>query len=147
MQLAHDGALAFDGLAHALRLAGKGLAPSLVAQQLAFFGVCLLELDALALAAPTSLTPAVFDNLLSMGVGDGFLLYGGVDNDSAEFFAGNQLQGHGNLYRSGQEFLDAFFAQQFTELDQLGRVARPAVLNIFDARKVLPSGGLTPALD
>jgi hypothetical protein len=31
------------------------------------------------------------------GVGNGFLLHGGVNNDAAEFSAGNQLQGHGNL--------------------------------------------------
>ena len=78
---------------------------------------------------------------------DGFFLHGGVDNDLTELILGNQFQCHGHLYRAGQEFLDAFFAQQFAELDQLGRVAGPAVLKVFVARKVLPSGCLAPALD
>ncbi len=64
-----------------------------------------------------------------------------------ELFLGNQLQGHCHLYRAGQEFLDTFFAQQFAELDQLGRVTGPTVFKVFVARKILPSGCLAPALD
>lgn len=81
------------------------------------------------------------------GVGDGFLLNGGVDNDAAELFAGNQLQCHGHFNGAGQEFFHAFFAKQFAELDQLGWVARPAVFKVFVARKVLPGGCFAPALD
>ncbi len=47
LQASNDGALAFDDFAHAFELAGMGVTSSLVAQQLAFFGVGLLELDAL----------------------------------------------------------------------------------------------------
>jgi hypothetical protein len=43
------GALAFDDFSHAFELAGMGLATSLVAQQLAYFGVGLLEFDAIGL--------------------------------------------------------------------------------------------------
>ena len=46
VQAAHDGALTFDDFAHAFELAGMGVTPSLEAQQLAFFGIGLLELDA-----------------------------------------------------------------------------------------------------
>ena len=80
-------------------------------------------------------------------MGNGVLLHGGVDNDVAEFFAGNQFQGDRHFNGAGQKFSHAFFAQQLAELDQLGRVAGPTVFKVFVARKVLPSGYLTPALD
>jgi hypothetical protein len=73
VQAVHDGALAFDYLAHSPELAGKGVTPSLLAQQLAFFGVSLFELDALGL---------------------------------------------GRFNGAGQQFFNAFFAQELAELDQ-----------------------------
>ena len=54
LQPPDDGALAFDHFAHAFELAGMGVTPSLVAQQLAFFGVGLLELNALSLGGFTT---------------------------------------------------------------------------------------------
>jgi hypothetical protein len=147
VQSTHDSALAFDGLALAFELAGMGVAPSLVAQQLAFFGVSLFELDAFCLGSFDQFDASGLEQLAVGGVGDGFFLDGGVDNDAAELFAGNQLQGNRHFNGAGQEFFHAFFAQQFAELDQLGWVARPAVLKVLVSRKVLPSGCLAPALD
>jgi hypothetical protein len=74
------------------------------------------------------------------GMSDGFLLNSEVDNDLTELFLGNQVEGHGYVYRAGQEFFDAFFAQQFAELDQLGRVAGPTVYKVLVAKKYCQVG-------
>ncbi len=147
VQSPHDGALALDHLAHAFELAGMGVAPGLVAQRLALFGVGLFELDALGLSRFNQFDASGLEQFAVGGVGDGFLLSGGVHNDAAEFSAGNQFQGDRHFNGAGQELFHAFFAQQFAELDQLGWVARPTVLKVLVARKVLPSRRLAPALN
>ena len=83
MQAAHDGALSFDDFAHAFELAGMGVAPSLVAQQLAFFGVSLFELDALGLGRLNQFDSGGFQQLAVCGMGNGFLLYGGDAMDAS----------------------------------------------------------------
>ena len=74
------------------------------------------------------------------GVGEGFLLHGGVDNDAAEVFAGNQFQGDYYFNGEGQESFNAYFAQQFAKLDQLGWVAGPTVFKVFVAKKYCQVG-------
>lgn len=69
VQSAYDGALAFDGFAHAFELTGMGVAPSLVAQQLAFFGVVLFELDALGLGRFDQFDASGLEQLAVGGVG------------------------------------------------------------------------------
>jgi len=51
-------------------------------------------------------------------VGNGFLLHGGVDNDAAELFLGDQLQSDRHFNGASQQLFNAFFAQQLAELDQ-----------------------------
>jgi hypothetical protein len=75
--------LAFDVNAHAFELAGIGVAPSLVAQQLASFGVGLLELDPLGIGCISQFVASGLQQFAVSGVVNGFLLNGGVDNDAA----------------------------------------------------------------
>ena len=86
MQSAYDGALAFDGFAHAFELAGMGVAPGLVDQQLAFFGVGLLELYAFGLGHFDQFDASGLQQLAVGGVGDGFFLHVGVTNDLQSSF-------------------------------------------------------------
>ncbi len=47
MQAVHDGELVFDHSKNVLKVAGMGVTRSFIAQQFAFFGEGLLELDAM----------------------------------------------------------------------------------------------------
>jgi hypothetical protein len=67
LQPSNEGALTFDGFAHAFELAGMAVTPRFVAQQLALLGVRLFELDSLALVATNTLELAVSSSLLSVG--------------------------------------------------------------------------------
>ena len=147
LQPANDGALAFDDFADALELAGMGVAPSLVVQQLAFFGVSLLELDAIGFGRLHHLGPGYLQQLAVGGVCHGFLFHCGVHDYAGQLFLGNQLERDGHLHGAGQQFFNAFFAKSFTKAPQLCQVARPLRFKILVARKVLPSGCLAPALD
>jgi hypothetical protein len=73
LQPSDVGALAFDDFAHALELAGMGVAPSLLSQQLAFFGVSLLELDAIGFGRVHHLGPGRRQQLAVGGVRHGFI--------------------------------------------------------------------------
>jgi hypothetical protein len=69
-------------------------------------------------------------------------------NDHAcQFFLGDQLERDRHHHGAGQQFFHAFLAQSFTKAPQLGGVARPLLLEILIARKVLPGGNLAPALN
>jgi hypothetical protein len=57
LQPPDDGALAFDDFAHALELTGMGVMTNPIVQQLAFFGVGLLELNAIGLGHLDHLGP------------------------------------------------------------------------------------------
>jgi hypothetical protein len=81
VQLAHDGVLALDHLAHAPELASNGVALSFVAQQLALFGVGLLELDAFCLGRFDQFEASGLQQLAAGGVGSGFFLLGGAGSD------------------------------------------------------------------
>lgn len=81
LQHSSDGALAFDNFVHAFELAGTSITPCLVAPQLAFFGVGLLEFDGLTALASSPI-------LLSGR--DGFL-HGGVHDHADQFFLGDDL--------------------------------------------------------
>ena len=144
----HDhGALAFDDFAHALELTCMGVTPSLIAQQLALFGVGLLELDAIDLGGFNHFDSGRLQQLDVGGVCHGFLLHRGVHDHPGQFLHGDLLEGDHHLHGAGKKFFYAFFAQSFTEAPQLRAVARPLVLEILIARKVLPSLFLDPALD
>lgn len=147
LQPPDDGALAFDHFAHAFELEGMGIAPSLVAQKLAFLGVGLLELNAIGFGHLDQLGPGGLQQLAIGGVSHGFLLHRGVHDHAAQFFLGDQLEGDGHLHGAGKQLFHAFFAQSFAEAPQLCGVAWPLVLEIFVARKVLSSGCFAPALD
>jgi hypothetical protein len=146
-QAADDGALALECLAHALVLLGMGVAPSLAAQVAAFLGQGLLELDALVLGGSHQLSPRGLQHLGIRGVGDGLVLDGGVDDDGGQTGLGDELQGKGHIDRLLQQGLHTYFAHGLAEVDQLGGVAGPAVLEVIHAREVLPGGRLGPALN
>jgi hypothetical protein len=110
LQPADDGALAFDGLAHALELLGMGVAACLVAQQVAFFGVGLLEFDPI-----------------------GFLMHGGVHDHSTQLFLSDELEGNRHLHGAVQQNFHAYFTQCLAKLTQLCVGARPLVLEVFVA--------------
>ena len=146
LQAAHDGALALDHFAHALVLTGVGVAARFVAQQLALFGVGLLELNALGLGRLDQFGACRAEQLAVGGVGNGFLLDGGVNDDLAELTLGDEFQGDRHFNGAGQQFFNAFFTDELAKLDQQGGVARPAVLKVGQAGEVLPGGRLAPAL-
>ena len=80
-------------------------------------------------------------------MGDGFLLDGGVDDDLAEFFLGDEFHRNCCFDGAGKELFYAFFANEFAKLDQERGVAGPAVFKVGQAREVLPGGCLAPALN
>ena len=143
VQAAQYGDLAFDLMAHVPELACVGEMPRLVAQQLALFCMSLLELDVLGLGRFDQCQANGLHQLAVGRVSDGFILHGGVNNELAELFIGDQLRGNGHFNGASQEFLNTFFAQLFAELEQLYGFARPAVLKVLIAKKVLPSVSLS----
>jgi len=70
--VAHDGGLALNDATRAFELADMGLTTSFVAQQLALFGVCLLELNTLGLGCLTECVFSRLQHLTAGGVGNGF---------------------------------------------------------------------------
>jgi len=100
VQAAQDGDLAFDLMAH-VELARMGVMPRLVAPQLALFGVSLLEFDALGLGRFDQFEANGLQQLAGGRVSDGFILHGGVNNELAEFFIGDQLRGDGHFNGAG----------------------------------------------
>lgn len=143
LQASNDGPLAFDDFAHALELASMGVTPSLVAQQVAFFGVGLFELDAMGFGLLNHFGAGRFQQLAVGGVGYGLLLHRGVHDHTGQFLLGDQLERDRHLHGAGKQFFHALLAQSFTKAPKLGGVARPLVLKILIARKVLP-GGVSP---
>ncbi len=115
---------------------------SLVAQQLAFFGVSLLELDAIGFGHLDHLGAGCLQQLAVGEIRHGFLLHRGVHDHAGQFFLGDELEGDGHFRGAGQQFFHAFFVKGFAEAPQLCRIARSLVLEILIPRKVLPSGGL-----
>src|SRR5690554_7278086 len=59
----------------------------------------------------------------------------------------DQLELNGHVDRLRQQFFDAVFAQQLTELHQGGGVARLAILVVALPREKLPAWCVRPALD
>jgi hypothetical protein len=133
LQPSNDGALAFDDFSHAFELAGMGVTASLVAQQLAFFGIDLLELDAIGFGRLDHLGPDRLQQLAVGGVRHGFLLHGRVHDHAGQFLLGDQLEGDGHLHGACEQFFHAFFAKCFAKPPQLRGIARPLVLEILIA--------------
>lgn len=90
-------------------------------QQLAFFGVGLLELNAIGFGRFNHFDSGRLQQLAVGGVSHGFFLHCGVHVHSGQFFLGDQL-------------LHALFAQGFTQAPQLCRLAQPLMLEILHHR-------------
>lgn len=90
LQASYYGALAFDDFARALELARMGVTLSFVALQLAFFGIGLLEFDAIGFGHLDHLRPGSLRQLAVYWVCHSFLLHGGVHNHAGKFTLGDQ---------------------------------------------------------
>jgi hypothetical protein len=124
-----------------------GLAPSLVAQQLASFDLGLLELDTIGFGNLDHLGPGGLQQLAVSGMSHRLLLHGGVHDHAGQLFLGDQLEANRRQHCAGQQLFHAFFAQSFTEALQFCGGTRPLVLKILLARKVLTGGGLARERD
>ena len=145
LQAPHDGALAFDGPAHALELAGMGVAPGLAAELLAFLGKGLLEIDSDLLGGLDQLHTCRLQQAAVGGVGNCLVLHRAVHDDAGKFLGFDQLEVHGHADGLCQQFFHAFLAQELAKLDQGGGVAGLAVFKVPLAREELPGRRLTPA--
>ncbi len=107
-------------------------------QQLALFGVGLLELNAIGFGHLDHLGPGCLQQLAVCGVCHDFLLHGVVNDHAGQFLLGDQLERNRHFHSAGEQFFHAFFAQCFTKAPQLRRVARPMVLLSKTPRKQAP---------
>ena len=117
LQSADDGALALDGAAHALELAGMGVAPGLAPQLLALFGEGLLELDAGVFGSLHQLGACRLQQAAVGGVGNGLVLHRAVHDHTGELLRLDQLAFNGHVDGLRQQLFHAFLAQQLAELD------------------------------
>lgn len=88
LQLPDDGELAFDNFMHMLEQTGKGVTPSLVAQQLAFIGKGMFERDEIGSGQLDHLRPSGRKKNPVCSVCHCVLLHSGGNNHAAHFFLG-----------------------------------------------------------
>ena len=123
-----DGALAFDGPAHALELPDVGVALGLAVEVLAFLGKRLFQIDARVLGRLHQVGPGDLQQAAVGGVSDRLFLDCAVHDHAVQL-----------LRLISQQLLHTFFAQQLAELDQRGSVSRLAIFVIGTAREELPA--------
>ena len=92
LQASDDGALTFDDFEHAPELPSTSVTPSLVALQLAYFGVDLSELDAFGIAQLDHFGFGGLKQLAICWVSNGFLLHRRVHDHADQFFFADQLR-------------------------------------------------------
>lgn len=145
LQSTHDGALAFDGPAHALELAGVGVSPGLAPELFALFGKRLLQINPRILGRLHQLGARNFQQAAVCGVGDCLVLHRAVHDHALELFCLDQLEFDGHVDGLRQQLFHAFLAQQLAELDQSGGVAGLTVFIVRTAREELPTRRIGPA--
>ena len=147
LQPPDDGALALDGAAHALELAGMGIAPGFASQLLALLGKGLLQIDPHLLGRFHQLGASSLQQTAVGGVGNRLVLHRAVHDHAGEFLRLDQLELDSHVDGLRQQFLHTFFAQQLAEFDQGRGVAGAVVFKVRLAREELPARRLAPTLN